>query len=299
MNVRIEHPARYYILYLLSQRRFHPQEIISDLLRQNMPVPQDEKRLSVFTQSIALAQQSLAFPPNYRPYDLTHRPTVEWLNKMRILDLWAREPHAMFATDLLDQPELRRELEVMLLGPLDFADIAKRLAILHRLDRDVMNVSTVRYFAHYYWNPEAVPSSKWPEYIGLIPSNLDYEVAYKAPRNQVGAALSVYVATKGAGGVPKETVMFRVARDTCFMEFLQVSATRFPGMQKATAMQSLVNALIASQEQVDMRRGGSAELLDELRRMETRFDPKRLTNVEELPLHNLLAAENKDKENAS
>ena len=93
--------------------------------------------------------------------------------------------------------------------------------------------------------------------------------------------------------------MFRYVRDCCFMEFIKVAATKYPGMGKSTAMQQLVASLISAQEQVDMRRGGSAELLDELRRMETRYDSRRLTTAEELPLHSLPAAAGREKENAS
>jgi hypothetical protein len=59
----------------------------------------------------------------------------------------------------------------------------------------------------------------------------------------------------------------------------------------------LVNSLIAAQEQVDIRRGGSAELLDELRKMEQRYDERSLTSAEELPLHYLV--EDSEKEGVS
>ena len=93
--------------------------------------------------------------------------------------------------------------------------------------------------------------------------------------------------------------MFRYIRDCCFMEFIKVTSARAPGMGKSNAMSGLVSSLIAAQEQVDMRRGGSAELLDELRRMETRYDERRLTAAAELPLHSLPAELEREKENAS
>jgi hypothetical protein len=299
MNINIEHPARNYIAFLLSQRRFKVNELVAQLMRQNMPVPREEKVLSAFMEILQLAQRGLQFPAGYDPTNLKHQPTSLFLHAHRIYDLWAREPHVMFAIDILDQPSVRRELEIMLLGPLNYRDIAKRLAIGHGLDPEVMNISTVRYYAHYFWNIEAVPMTKWPILLEGMPNSIDYSTVFLAPRSQVGAALSVFIASRGAGGVPKESIMFRYVRDTSFMEFIKLTATRYPGMQKATAMQALVNSLIAAQEQVDMRRGGSAELLDELRKMDTKFDPKRLTSVEELPLYNMLEAQNTEKGNAS
>lgn len=297
MKLNLEHPARYYIIFLLSRRQYTWGQVITQLLKQNMPVPSDEHLYEQFAQELRAAQQSLNFPPEYNPHNLKHRPTAEWLREHRIYDLWAGGPEVTHAIDILDQPSLRRELEIMLMGPLRYADIASRLVDLHGLDRHVMNVGTVRHYAHYFWNVEAVPAKKWPVWLSGMPASEDYGAVFAAPRSQVGAALSLYVATRGGAGIPKEQVMFRYVRDCCFMEFIKVAATKAPGMGKSNAMQGLVTSLIAAQEQVDMRRGGSAELLDELRRMEQRFDDRRLTSAEELPLHRLVA-EN-EKENAS
>lgn len=297
--LRLEHPARYYIFFLFAQRRYKAKDVVAQLVRQGMPVPKDSKEFDQFQESLERAQREMDFPPGYNPSNLHHVPTVNWLREHRVYDMAAREPNVTFAIDILDQPSVRRELEIMLLGPLAFEDIAKRLVLLHGLDPKIMNVATVRYYAHYFWNTETVSMQRWPALLNAMPDPQDYFSIFTAPKSQVGAAMSVYVATRGGSGVPKETVMFRYVRDTCFMEFIKVAATRYPGMQKSVAMQGLVNSLISAQEQVDMRRGGSAELLDEMRRMETRYDERRLTTAEELPLYTLAAENKKEKETAS
>lgn len=297
--LRIEHPARYYILWLFAQRRYRATDVLSQLIRQGMPVPRDTKEFDAFKEELERCQREMAFPPGFDPGNLGHIPTAEWMRKHRVYDIAVREPHVMFAVDVLDQPSIRREMEIMLLGPLTFPDIAKRLCQHHGLDHQVMNGATVKYYSHYFWNVEALSMQKWPALLQTMPFSEDYFSVYLAPKSQIGAAMSVYIATRGGSGVPKEATMFRYMRDTCFMEFIKVSSQRFPGMQKTVAMQGLVNAMISAQEQVDMRRGGSAELLDELRRLETRFDEKKLTVAEELPLYSLAVENKKEKENAS
>lgn len=299
--IDIEHPARFYILYLLSRRQYRVQDILIELLRQNFPIPREEYEYATFQRQILAAQQQLQFPAGYNPRKRDHAATAAWLQHHRIFDMWAMGPDIVSACDILDQPSLRREVEIMLLGPLRYGDIAKRIAALHGFDPAVMNAAVIRNYSHYFWNMEALSMQKWPSLLYGMPSADDYVAVLAAPRSQVGAALSVYVATRGGSGIPKETVMFRHVRDSCFMEFIKVTATRYPGMQKSTAMQGLVSSLIQAQEQVDMRRGGSAELLDELRRMETRFDERKLTSAEELPLYSLPADVEADleKENAS
>jgi hypothetical protein len=297
--LRLEHPARYYIFWLFAQRRYKAKDVLSQLLRQGMPVPRDQKEFDQFQESLELAQRELQFPPGFDPGNLGHIPTAEWLRAHRVYDIAVHEPHVTYAIDILDQPSIRRELEIMLLGPLNYGDIAKRICSHHGLDPKIMTASTVKYYAHYFWNVEALSMQKWPALLQSMPYSEDYLSVYLSPKSQVGAAMSVYIATRGGSGIPKEQTMFRYVRDTCFMEFIKVSSQRYPGMQKTVAMQGLVNALISAQEQVDMRRGGSAELLDELRRLETRFDEKKLTAAEDLPLYSLAAETKKEQENAS
>lgn len=290
----IEHPARYYIYYLFSQRRYRAHEVVAFLRRQNMPVPQEEGLLQIFIETLAKVQAELVFPPNFDPTRCkTHEPTAQWLREHRIYDMWAGEPNVMFAFDILDMPAIRRSLEIMLLGPLALPAIARRLADVHGLDPDVLNVGTVRYFAHYFWNMECVSAIKQPVILRQMQGDSeDYFAVYNAPRSQIGASMSLYIATRGGSGVPKEAEMFKYMRDCSFMEFIKTAATRYPGMGKATAMQALMTCVISTQEQVDMRRGGSAELLDHMRRLQTRYDERKLTTVSDLPLH-LLAEDNK------
>lgn len=302
-SVAIEHPARHYILYLLSRRQYRVREILVQLIQQNFPMPTLEHELLSLNRQIHAVQESLVFPANYDPTNLKHGPTVKWLQRHRILDMWAMGPDMVLSFDILDSPSLRREVEIMLLGPLKYSDIAKRLADLHGYDVATMNASTIRNYTHYFWDVESMSAQKWPEFLYGMQASGDYLSVYSAPRSSVGASLSLYVATRGGSGIPKEQIMFRHVRDCCFMEFIKVSATRYPGMQKSAAMQGLVASLIQSQEQVDMRRGGSSEMLDELRRMENRYDERKLTSAEELPLHYIPADVErnleKEKEGAS
>lgn len=301
--VAIEHPARHYILYLLSRRQYRVREILVQLIQQNFPMPVMEHELQGLYRQIQSVQDSLDFPPSYNPTNLSDRPTAQWLQRHRIYDMWAMSPDMVSALDVLDSPSLRREVEIMLLGPLRYPDIAKRLADLHGYDVGMMNAATIRNYTHYFWDIEALTAQRWPEFLRDMQSGDDYLAVYKSPRSQVGAALSLYIATRGGSGVPKEQIMFRHVRDCLFAEFIKVSATRYPGMEKSAAMSSLVSSLVQSQEQVDMRRGGSSEMLDELRRMENRYDERKLTSVEELPLHYIPAdverALDKEKEGAS
>lgn len=284
--LRIEHQARYYILYLISQQRYTHTEILGLLVQQNIPVPLDTEKFEALRKDIMMAQRGLVPPPRYSPHNLSHAPTACWLRELRVYDWWAHE-HAVYAAlDVLDQPSLRRQMEILLLGPLRYGEIATRLRDLHDLPEEAMNLSVVRYFAHYFWNVEAMPAHRWHTMLAELPGGgEDYRSVHEAPRSSVGAAMSLFIATQGGSGVPKESIIFRYIRDACFMEFIKLTTAQIPGVAKSNAMSSLVSSLVAAQDQVDMRRGGSAELMDELGRIAARYDNRALTMAAELPLH--------------
>jgi len=284
--LRIEHQARYYILFLISQQRYTHSEILGLLVQQNIPVPTDDKEFEALRKEIIQAQRGLVPPPRYSPHNLSHVPTASWLRELKVYDWWAHESAVYFAVDVLDQPSLRREMEILLLGPLRYGEIATRLRTLHELPEEAMNLSVVRYFAHYFWNVEALPAHRWKTLLAELPGGgEDYRSVREAPRSSVGAAMSLFIATQGGSGVPKESIIFRYIRDACFMEFIKLTTAQIPGVAKSNAMSSLVSSLVAAQDQVDMRRGGSAELMDELGRLTARYDNRPLTMAAELPLH--------------
>jgi hypothetical protein len=180
-------------------------------------------------------------------------------------------------------------LQVMLLGPLGYVAISRRLADKFKLSPSAMNPQIIRAFSHYFWNYDTINKAEWEHLLRewMLGDTWDMHVALRAPRSTVGAAMVLNAVDQGGSESLKEVIMYRYLRDTNFMEMVKSSIGMATGVGKAQAMMFHTQAMIQGQEQLDMRRGGSAELLEELRRIEATYDPRRLTTVQELPLHQL------------
>lgn len=291
----IKHPAKYYILYLLSKRSLGPQEIVDKLSKLGFPLPLTDSQILLFAGSISAEARDLVFPPGYNPRGYKkHKPTEEFLRQNNILDLWTKDPYVLSAIKVLKTPNLRRMLEVMLLGPLRYEDISNRAIQRFGLGRKEMNARVVREFAHYFWNYDALNRGEWLEILrSWYPqiseygdtTSMELQASFNAPRNTAGAALTLWLADSGAGEPMKETTMFKLTRDISFWGFMQQAFNGRPMTEsKSKSLQALLDSTIRSQEQLDQRRGGSAEVLEELRRFETIYDSGKLTAINEIPL---------------
>lgn len=315
----LKHPARHYIYYLFSKRSYDAATILAVLEDLDLPVPPENHPdwrtdRELFREEIKQAQRnfSQSFPKGYNPHDLKHKPTADFLRKHRIYDLWANDSFVAKATDLLLSPHMRRMAEIMLLGPLDTPGIARRIRDQFGLTDAEVNGRVVQCFAHYYWNYDILSRDEWAfvlqwraaqrqkritngDKVFLVGGNdvTDYTFALNLPRNAMGIAMTVFAAT-GQAEALKESVMFRSLRDTALLEFMKAAIT-IPrsGIGKSQAMQLLMSQVVSAQEQLDMRRGASAELMDELHKIETDYDRGKLATVHQLPVvrHNVIEAD--------
>lgn len=278
------------------------EQIVAQLMELGLPVPTSSgsepesesesssnsstSRYSRFVDHIRSIQQDARFPKGFNPRNKQHEPTLMWLKKHRILDMWNQNRMARAAYDYLLDPQISRMLMVLLLGPISYGAIAHRVSKHFDLDPLVMNPQVVRYFSHYFWNHGLLNTAEWRVVLKdwMLYDTTDMTMAVQSPRSTVGAALTICMADQGVSESLKEVVAYRYVRDSAFMEFAKAATYLYTGMNKSIAMSTLVDAMVKGQEQLDQRRGGSAELLEELRRIEATYDHAQLTTVKELPL---------------
>lgn len=288
----IKHPARTYIYYLMSKRSLDANTILATLVDQDFPTPQGKKNIEAWILLLRNVQSRLQFPPGYNPKDLKHAPTVEFLKAHHIYGMWAGDEWVRRASELIWVPQIREALDLMLLGPLNYATISERLAKHFLLPFNVMNPKVVSNYAHYYWDYQSMSTADWSEILAdwcvLPAANYKKKLAMRSPRNTTGAAFTLWLSGL-SGDSMKEGISFRMMKDMSFQEFIESFLTLKPGMGKANALRSLFEVVLQSQEQIDIRRGGSAEVLEELRRIDTLYDRNRPTQAHELPIARLVA----------
>jgi hypothetical protein len=112
--------------------------------------------------------------------------------------------------------------------------------------------------------------------------NADYMMALTATNDAAGAAITLMAA--GAPGSLSNVVVFQAMRDNFFRMFMEHSLQDRPSLARTQGAYFAYQGVRDSEEQLDKFRGASAELLDELHKIETIYDRRKLTTVNELPL---------------
>lgn len=282
----LRHPSKYYIYYLFSERRLDVGGIVQLLGDVSLPVPQTDKALGKFVQILLAERKKMRVPAGFDPLQKPLNPATEkFLEQWRIKGMWAKDEMVDAALDVLvTEPMLRHFIETLLLGPLGRNYIADRARHYFSLDETKMNTGIVRLYEHYFWNRAVLNKREWKDIIfNWLPGrNDELLTALTASHDQVGASISLM-----AAGVPNSinsVAMYQSSRDQLYRMFMEHSLQDRPSLARTQAACMAIQGVTHAEEQLDRHRGGGAELMTELERIETVYDKRRLTTIDELPL---------------
>lgn len=283
----IRHPARHYIYYMFSKRGLGIEQVCLHLDDLRLPLPQDEKVLDRFMRSLVRTRREMNFPPGFDP--LAESPNAEtqaFLTKWQISDIWRQDPFVGLAVDLLEEPIIRRMMEALLLGPLSPAAIADRIKHRFGLTEAAMNVRVVRAFAHYFWDIAALSMPEWRTLIATwLPdkNNNDYLAALTSPRTPAGAALTLALVDRSAESL-NPVAQYTAFRDMAFSMFMEHALLQSqPSLPRSQGAFMTFQLVKMADEELTKHQGGSAELLEEFKRIQTMYDASRITSVKDLP----------------
>jgi hypothetical protein len=271
----IAHPARHNIYYMLSQRVRDAKSILKELAEYGLPVPDDYEDVEQLTIDILRARQAMHFPIQFEPRAKTpNAQTLAFLKRWKILDMWRKSPFVGAATSILIEPQVRHELELLLLGPLTASAISKRLVERFDLPMFAMNPGVVRAYGHYYWNVHAMNPGQWRKFLhACYPDRaLEYIAVLKAPRSEAGAALSIAIADKD----PQQLgILHRYeAASTLAFGMMMHHALAEDGLatKHTYAAFTALNMMRMADEELEKHRGGSSDLISEMQKLRTIYD---------------------------
>lgn len=296
----LRHPSRHYIYFLFSKRNRDVASIIAHLGELRLPLPQEAGELKEFARSLLAERERVEIPPGFDPLAQNrNEATSRFLDKWKITDMWLNQNYVGTAADILFIPQMRRMLETLLLGPLDYGSIARHVRGRFGLSEEEMNTGVVRAYSHYYWEYGALNTPEWRELIWSWHKgvNDDYMTALMAPRTQGGAHLAVAAADRGGHSLDAIT-QYSTMRDYGFRMFMQHALTGKPSLSRTQGAMMALNIVTMTEDELDKRRGGSAELIEELKKIEAVYDTTPTTTINELPVerHLLPAGAKKKKE---
>lgn len=287
----IRHPSRHYIHYLLSKQFLDGKvrdERVHSLLRPGsahvvlrldelgLPVPQNTETLAVFRATIDQTKSKMVLPAGFNPR--APRPsatTSAYLQKWRIADAWTNDVYVKSCIAILEnRADIRRSLEVLLLGPLHRSDIALALRKHYAMTEDEMNTRLVLTFEHYFWSPTLLDMREWlkfftPEWYGGY--CLDYVISLHAPRDERGAQTSLECGLRNGEGLASDHALATMQHQS-FRLFLEASAGGGSLLSRAQALAAAYSVYRDTEEDLDRRRGGGSHILEELRKIHLDFD---------------------------
>lgn len=262
-------------------------QIVNTLRDLGVPLPQKNDDLMKFIEAVVRARQELVFPVNFDPTtEVLNESTRSFLDDLQITSMWRQDEFVKCAYDLLFEPQIRRMIEALLLGPLSPLSIANRVRGRFGLSEAAMNVRVIKSYSHYFWDTTALSPPEWKTLIAhWLPDldNTDYLAALNSPRSIAGAALTLAMVDRNADSL-SPTTRYEAIRDHSFSMFMEHAL-----LQTRSNVQRTQGAFMAFQmvrmadEEITKHRGGSADLLEEFKKLETELDHTKIKSVKDLP----------------
>jgi hypothetical protein len=241
----LKHPARHYIYYLLSKRIHSAHGVIKELESLGLPAPiKETEELNHFVAGVLRIKREMKFPDGFNPAERTPTPdTLDFVKTWKIRDAWQSCPFLGQAATVLQAPQLRFALELMLLGPLSVLGIANRLKARYDLPDHAMNAGVVRAFRHYFWDVNAMSPVQWKSFLELHYKEeyAEYIASLSAPRSMAGAAYVLSIADKDPQLLAPEA-RYEIVASMSFKSFMTIACN--PTGNSAFSMFAALNAML-------------------------------------------------------
>lgn len=203
-------PSEYFIKYLISKREYDVNTV--------MRVAEDFGLDPVSSQYVTkLFTQMSDFPDPWDP--VNDQASKNYLKKHGVHDLWFPNQNVQEAYRILASPQLRSDVEQLLLSPLRVEDVARRLSKHHEV---TITPEGLEAYGHYFWNRGLLSMHEWVDFLDDKPRA--YE-CITAMRTSPDVAQSLVPWVTGLAGPPANLNTGTVARrmrDVAFLKVLEI-----------------------------------------------------------------------------
>ena len=263
-------PSEYFIKFLISQQEHDSNAILRIL--------EDFGLIALTSRYIELLRKKMEpFPDPWEPGQEVG-PTRTYLKQQGIHDLWYPNGHVKEAYEILGTPQLRADVEQLLLSPLRVEDTVARLNRHHEIS---LSVRGVQAFGHYFWNRNLLPMHEWIEIMEDRPS-ANNQMATMTVSPDMAPSLVPWV--MGYSGPPANlntgTVAKRI-RDVAFLKILEIE--RIPATLAHSKMMKNYSDVVKMAES-EMRQSDVAlkDVLQAFEKFRLRKDDTTVPSIEEV-----------------
>jgi hypothetical protein len=204
-------PSEVFIRFLISQREHESNTILRML---------EDFRLEGLSSSYIKKLQAdmEPFPDPWEPLK-KDGPCRDYLKKHNIYDLWFPNGHVKEAYEILSAPQLRADVEQLLLSPLRIEEITQRLNRHHNLS---LTIEGVQSFGHYFWNKKLLAVHEWIEYLEERPNAANCVAVLRVAPDVAQAMVPWVLGLSGPPASLNTGMVSRRMRDIAFLKVLEI-----------------------------------------------------------------------------
>jgi len=263
-------PSEVFVRFLLSQREYDPNTILRML--------EDFGLEGLGAGYIKRVQMEMGEFPN--PWEPTKKagPSRDFLRKWGILDLWFPSPHVKEAYEILANPQLRADVEQLLLSPLRIEEVVTRLNRHHEIS---LTIEGVQAFGHYFWNKKLLPMHEWVEFLEERPHAMNSVAVLRVSPDMAQALVPWVLGMSGPPTSLNTGVVSRRMRDIAFLKVLEIE--RQPAtLAHSKMMKNYMDVISDAENQMRQSDVALKDVLTAFEKFRLRKDTAPLPSIEEV-----------------
>jgi hypothetical protein len=261
-------PSENFIKYLISQRKFDTNTILRMMEEYGME--------GISSRYIEQLENEMGERPD--PWDDTDAECKEYLRQNKIADLWFPNGAVKEAYEIIAVPQLRADVEQLLLSPLRLEEVVSRLNSHHGI---TLTPDGVRAFGHYFWNKSLLSMHEWAEFLDDRPGAFDRITILKAAPDMAGKLVPWVAGMSGPPtGLNTGTVARRM-RDIAFMKVLETE--RQPAsLAHSKMMKNYMDVIRAAESEMRQSDVALKDVLAAFEKFRLRKDKEAVPAIEEV-----------------
>jgi len=261
-------PNEVFIKFLLSQRE-HDESVILRML-------EDFGLVGIGPAYIRRVQMEMEpFPDPWEPMK-KDGPSKEFLKQHGIHDLWFPSPHVKEAYEILSGPQIRADVEQLLLSPLRIEEIVTRLNKHHGV---TLTPEGVRAFGHYFWNRKLLPMHEWVEFLEDRPFAANSLAVLRVSPDVAQALVPWVLGLSGPPTTLNTGVVARRMRDIAFLKVLEIE--RQPAtLAHSKMMKNYMDVVKAAEDQMRQSDVALKDVLQAFEKFRLRKDSADVPSIE-------------------
>lgn len=278
----ISYPSRHYVYFLLSRQIHDTKAIAAALEDLNLPTPGTGAETDRFVEQVLKVRAAMRINFRFNPTaDEPNDSTTAFMRLWGITDAWRNSPFLARAMDILWAPQVRRMVELLLLGPMTPRGVAERVAARHSLSESAMNAGVIRAYKHYFWDFSSMNLPEWKHFLNMHypDGSFDFVSALNAPRSTAGLAFVLSIVDKDPR-LLSAVQRYEMASAAGFKKFME-HVFGGSGSRDTYAAFAALNIMRMADDELQKHQGADTEFILELQRIIPAYDTGRPLSIKD------------------